>query len=354
MGGEGNVAQISDVKEKLLEDPEKIVELLEEYNFCHINSKPQEIRCSRDDKGGPNISIRLHNNPWINVSDYARGVYTDIFSFIAQERGSTFREVLLTTKKILGLGDDWEPRKSYQLFGGIYNGIGKNAKLKSTIYDEDILSQYKKCGNLKFLESHISLESQMKFGLMYSVEQQKIIIPIRDIFGNLAGVKSRRNYETDNPDDPKYVFECPTSKSMILYGAYENYQHLMNADRIVIGEAEKFVLAADSYQYNSAVAIMGNTLSSEQAKILLSFNAKEYCFMLDEGLPLETTYQNAQLLKSFAVMRECRTTFFNWQNSLCVGEKESPTDNGKEIFYYILDNEIEPIENLTEDKDDEI
>ena len=40
--------------------------------------------------------------------------------------------------------------------------------------------------------------------------------------------------------------------------------------------------------------------------------------------------------------------------SLCVGEKESPTDGGRENFYYILDNEIEPIENLTEDKDDEV
>lgn len=344
------MAQISDVKEKLLEDPEKIVELLEEYNFCHINSKPQEIRCSRDDKGGPNISIRLHNNPWANVSDYARGIYTDIFSFIAQERGVTFREVLLSTKKILGLDDHWEPKKSYQLFGGIYNGIGKNAKPELQIYDESILDKYPKCGNLRFLKDHISLETQMKFGLRYSVESQRILIPIRDIFGNLAGVKSRRNYETDNPEDPKYVFECPTSKSMILYGAYENYQYLMNADRVIIGEAEKFVLAADSYQYNSAVAIMGNALSSEQAKILLGFNAKEYCFMLDEGLDLNVTLQNAKLLKSFATMRECKITYFDWQNSLSVGPKESPTDCGKNIFEYIIQNEIENIEKITDDE----
>ena len=350
MGGEGNVAQISDVKEKLLEDPEKIVELLEEYNFCHINSKPQEIRCSRDDKGGPNISIRLHNNPWINVSDYARGVYTDIFSFIAQERGVTFREVLLSTKKILGLGDDWEPRGKRELFNGIYANIGKNAKPTSTIYDESILNQYKKRCNLRFLKDHISLESQVKFGLMYSVEQQRIIIPIRDIFGNLAGVKSRRNYETDNPDDPKYVFECPTSKSMILYGAYENYSHLMNADKILIFESEKSTCACDSYGYNNAVSIMGNALSSEQAKILLSFNAKEYCFMLDEGLDLNVTLQNAKLLKSFAAMRECKITYFDWQNSLSVGPKESPTDCGKNIFEYIIQNEIENIEKITDDE----
>ena len=344
------MAQISDVKEKLLEDPEKIVELLETYNFCHINSKPQEIRCGRDDKGGPNISIRLHNNPWINVSYYARGVYTDIFSFIAQERGVTFREVLLSTKKILGLDDHWEPKKKHQLFNGIYSNIGKNVKPELQIYDESILDQYPKCGNLRFLKDHISLETQMKFGLRYSVEYQRILIPIRDIFGNLAGVKSRRNYETDNLDDPKYVFECPTSKSMILYGAYENYSHLMNADKILIFESEKSTCACDSYGYNNAVSIMGNALSSEQAKILLSFNAKEYCFMLDEGLDLNVTLQNAKLLKSFATMRECKITYFDWQNSLSVGSKESPTDCGKNIFEYIIQNEIENIEKITDDE----
>lgn len=350
------MAQISDIKEKLLEEPEKIVELLEEYNFEHISLRQNEIRMARNLEGGPNISMRLQGNEWCNIVDFARGYKGDIFSFIAQERGVIFREVLLATKKILGLDDHWEPKKKYQLFNGIYANIGKNAKPTSTIYDEGILNQYKKCCNLRFLRDHISLESQVKFGLMYSVEQQRIIIPIRDIFGNLAGVKSRRNYETDNPDDPKYVFECPTSKSMILYGAYENYQHLMNSDRVVIGEAEKFVLAADSYQYNSAVAIMGNTLSPEQAKILLSFNAKEYCFMLDEGLDLSVTYQNSQLLKSFAAMRECKITYFDWRDSLCVGEKESPTDNGRETFYYILENEIKDIKELekelTEDESD--
>jgi hypothetical protein len=93
------VAQISDIKELLLKDTENIVVLLEEYDFCHINLRPNEIRFARDDKGGKNISIRLQNNEWLNVSDFARGYKGDIFSFIAQERGVTFREVLLSTKR---------------------------------------------------------------------------------------------------------------------------------------------------------------------------------------------------------------------------------------------------------------
>lgn len=344
------MAQISDIKEALLQDSNNIVSLLEQYDFCHINLRPNEIRFARSHDGGRNISIRLQNNEWLNVVDFARGYTGDIFSFIAQERNITFREVLLATKKILGLSDNWEPKRQYQLFNGIYANIGKNAKQELKTYDDGVLNQYPKCGNLRFLKDHISLETQMKFGLSYCIESQRILIPIRDIFGSLAGIKGRRNYHTDDPNDPKYLYTLPTQKAMLLYGAHENYTHLMNADRIVIGESEKFVLACDSYGYNSAVSIMGSTLSSEQAKILLGFNAKEYCFMLDEGLDPKIIYNNAKLLKSFAAMRECKVTFFNWQNSLSVGEKESPTDNGKETFYHILKTEIEPIENLEEDE----
>ena len=344
------MATITDIKEALLQDVNNIVSLLEQYDFCHINLRQNEIRFARSETAGNNISIRLQNNEFLTTNDYARSFRGDLFSFIVEERGVSLRDVLQTTRKLLGLGDNWEPKKSYQLFNGIYANIGRNAKPELKTYDESILKQYHRHGNLRFLESHISLESQLKFGIMYSVEAQRIIIPIRDVFGNLVGIKSRRNYDTEDPNDPKYVFECPTQKSLVLYGAYENYTHLMNADKIFIFESEKATCACDSYNYNNAVSIMGNTLSSEQAKILLSFNAKEYCFMLDEGLDLNVTLQNAKLLKSFAAMRECKITYFDWKNSLSVGEKESPTDNGKEIFEYIIHNEIEDISNLTEDE----
>lgn len=342
--------QISDIKAKLLEETDKIVELLEVFNFAHINIRPLEIRFARDEKGGQNINIRLQNNDLLNVNDFARGFRGDIFSFIMQERNVTFREVLQQVKRIMNLDDNWEPPKKYQLFGGIYQNIGKHAKPQLKIYDESILEQYPKCGNLRFLKDHISLESQMKFGIRFNVETQRILIPIRNIFGSLCGVKARRNYDTDNPDDPKYIYEWSCQKNMLLYGAHENYQHLMNADVIYIFESEKSTCAADSYGYNNAVSIMGSVLSYEQAKLLLSFNAKEYCFMLDEGLDIQIIYNNVKTLKSCTIMREFKTSFFNWEKSLCVGPKNSPTDSGKDNFEYILANEIENIDILAKDK----
>ena len=208
------------------------------------------------------------------------------------------------------------------------------------MYNESILNNYLKVGNTRFLKDHLSLESQRRFEIMYNVETDRIVIPIRNTFGDLCGTKCRRNYDTDNEDDPKYIFEYPCQKSLILYGAYQNYPWLYGSDKIFIFEAEKSVIAADSYGYQNAVSIMGNVLSEYQAKELLSLNAKEYVFLLDEGLDLGITFQNAKILKECAVMRDIQISYFDWTESLSVGEKESPTDSGKEIFEYIIENEL--------------
>lgn len=322
-----------ELKKQLLEDPQHIVSLLETFDFCKMQVKSNEIRFARNEAGGLNIRIRLQNNENLTVVDFVNGVHTDIFAYIVSECGATLREVLQETKKILGLEQDWQPKKKKMLFGGIYENIGKPySNISPKIYPEEILKQYERCGNLRFLKDHISLESQTKFEIMYNIETQRIVIPIRDIYGNLVGTKCRRNYDTDNPDDPKYLFELSCAKNLILYGAYQNYQYLMNADKILIGEAEKFTCACDSYGYNNAVSIMGNTLSSEQARQLLAFNAKEYCFMLDEGLDLNITFQNAKLLKEYAAMREIKISYFDWTQSLSLSSKESPADEGKEVL----------------------
>ena len=66
------MAQISDIKEKLLEEPQKITELLEHFGFERISLRHNEIRCARDLEGGPNIAMRLQDNPFCNIADFAR------------------------------------------------------------------------------------------------------------------------------------------------------------------------------------------------------------------------------------------------------------------------------------------
>lgn len=347
---------IQELKKQLLENPESIRTLLEEFEFEYITLKRNEIRFARNSEGGQNIRIRLENNDYLNVTDYARSEHCDIVSYIIKEKHTDFRTVLTAIKKILHLSDDWRPQSNKrEIFGGVYSRIINKTKPQPKVYNESILNNYLKVGNTRFLKDHLSLESQHRFEIMYNVETDRIVIPIRNTFGDLCGTKCRRNYDTDNEDDPKYIFEYPCQKSLILYGAYQNYPWLYGSDKIFIFEAEKSVIAADSYGYQNAVSIMGNILSENQAKELLSLNAKEYCFMLDEGLDPEITYKNAQTLKSLATMRKFKITWFDWRNSLSIGEKESPTDGGKDNFYYILNNEIQDINELEEElAEDEI
>lgn len=347
---------IAELKKQLLEDPENIRTLLEEFEFEHITIKRNEVRFARNSEGGQNIRIRLENNNYLNVTDYARSEHCDIVSYIIKEKHTDFRTVLTAIKRTLHLSDDWRPQSNKrEIFGGVYSRIINKTKPQPKVYNESILNNYLKVGNTRFLKDHLSLESQRRFEIMYNVETDRIVIPIRNTFGDLCGTKCRRNYDTDNEDDPKYIFEYPCQKSLILYGVYQNYPWLYGSDKIFIFEAEKSVIAADSYGYQNAVSIMGNVLSEYQAKELLSLNAKEYCFMLDEGLDPEITYKNTQTLKSLATMREFKITWFDWRNSLSIGEKESPTDGGKDNFYYILNNEIQDINELEEElAEDEI
>ena len=350
------MAQISDVKEKLLEEPEKIVELLEEYNFCHINSKPQEIRCSRDDKGGPNISIRLHNNPWVNVSDYARGVYTDIFSFIAQERGVTFREVLLATKKILGLGDDWEPKKKYQLFGGIYGHISKNSEYTPKTYDEDVLSQYQPCGNLLWLKDNVTLEAQRFYDVHFDPNENSIIFPWRDCYGSIIAVKSRYNGEPPEGMS-KYWYPVGGNISYSLFNYSQCYEYLYNND-VFLFEGEKSCMIAWSRGIKNTLAIGSNSLSPTQCKLLLQLQPRIIYLMLDSDLDLKETKKNADLIKKYASMRDVSIKFWDWRDSLEVGPKSSPMDGTIDNWNYILANEIKDIKELekefiTEETDDD-
>ena len=111
---------IQEIKKQLLEDPENICTLLEEFEFEHITIKRNEIRFARNSEGGQNIRIKLENNDYLNVTDYARSEHCDIVSYIIKEKHTDFRTILTAIKRILHLSDDWQPQSRRLIFGGVY------------------------------------------------------------------------------------------------------------------------------------------------------------------------------------------------------------------------------------------
>ena len=330
---------LNKIKEQLIENPDKLIELLEYFSFEHINHRNTEIRFARSSEGGSNISIRLKNNPYCCVADWSRGVSTDIVSYIIQEKGADFREVLQAAKKILCLSHDWRPQKRRLLFNGIYANLScKNREVTLKTYYESVLDKYEQIGNVRFLRDGISLDAQRFFDIRFSVEDNAIIIPLHNEMGDLVGAKARTNY-TPEEGDSKYYYPIPTQVSQTLYGYSKNYEYLYGNDVIVV-ESEKSVMQGYTFGARNIVAIGSSSVSEKQSKLLLQLQPTRIILAFDEGLEFEQIQRNADMIKSCCSMFETEIWYWDADQDLDVLPKSSPTDSGKEKFDEIMEEQL--------------
>lgn len=343
---------LNEILQKLNENPDAIVELLDYYECGKIKVNTREVRFARDDRpeSGLNISIRLENNDACLVKDFAHSEVNNIISWLCKEKNADFKSVLLTVKRILNLSDDWRPpSKHRKLFAGVYDSIIYKTPPRIKTYPEDILKQYAPIGNKLWLDDGISLEAQRKFNICFDIESNSIVIPWYNQFGEIIAIKNRIN---GIPEDgmSKYYYSIGGFVSTSLYGLSENYPYLQNTE-ILIGESEKQVLQLATKGYRNAVSLGSNSLSEQQAKLLLSLNPTKLIWLLDEGLPKENTLRNAQIVQEYCAMRQVEQYWWNWENSLTVleGAKMSPGDCSKNDFENILKYELEKL-NIGDEK----
>lgn len=343
--------QVNDILEKLSENIAVIQHLLEEYGYDNFKINTREMRFARGRGSGLNISIRLDNNSACIVKDFVTNECNNIINFIMTQRNVGFREVLQSIKRLLNLDDAWRPQRRYKLFNGIYENVGKNIEYTPKAYSEDILNQYKHQGNLLWLQDGISLEIQREFSICFDIVNNSIIIPWRNQFGEIIAIKNRVN---GLPEEgmSKYYYSTGGTVSTSLYGYSENFSYIQNTD-LLVGESEKQVLQLATKGYRNAISLGSNSLSRQQAALLLSLNPKRIIWLMDEGLPKENTLKNAQVIKEYCTMRTVEQYWWNWEDSLSVqgGSKISPGDCPKNIFEDILKYELEKIdENSTDDE----
>ena len=335
----GGRCVLSEIKEELLKNPDAIMELLEYFDFTRIKPSTKEIRFARDEQGGLNISIRLENNENVYVNDYARGVSKDIFSYIMQEKSVTFRDVIQKTKQVLGLSNDWRPQQRKSLFGGIYENLSRqNRDVRLKTYDDSILNQYEKLGNVMFLRDGISLEAQQFWNIRFSIIDDSIIIPVRNEFAELVGAKARINREPSE-NESKYYYPINFPSSQVLYGYSENYQYLYGNDVIIV-ESEKSVCQGWCFDAKNIVALGNNSISEKQIKLLLQLQPKRVIIALDEGLDFEQTKKNADAIKNFCTMFVPEIWYWDSTMDLDIDFKSSPTDMGKEKFEEIMNEQL--------------
>lgn len=340
---------LEDIKKELISHPEKLKEVLEHYDYHNIVIRNTYMSFGRSEESSKkSIVIRLKDNDYLWVTDYARNISKDLFAYIIDQRKVEFSHVLNTIKNTLGITDYYDFFDSKRcVFGGFYEKIRKKNLQKINVYDESVLNDYQRCGNLRFIKDNISLESQNFFNIRYDVESQGIVIPIYDQVGQLMGVKVRCNYEVAD-GEMKYYYLLPCQMSQTLYGYAQNYNHLVG-NAVYVFEAEKSVMQCHSYGIHNCVALGSGTISLKQIQMLMELKPTQIIFMHDTGFGLENIMRNINMVQSYSRFSEISIGYWDFFDK-DYSDKLSPSDIGKNQLLRIMRDEIKYIGDIDEEE----
>lgn len=339
---------LKEIKKELLDNPEKLKDLLEHFNFYNVHIHQSYISFGRaQDTSKKSIVVRLEKNDYLYVTDYARNISKDLFSYISEQRLVDFKDIIGVVRNILGVDDFSLFNESHGIFGGFYEKIRKRSEYSVRTYDESILDKYIPLANKRFVNDNISIAAQQFFGVRYDVESQGIVIPIHNQIGELIGAKVRCNYEVQD-GEMKYYYLIPCQASQTLYGYSQNYNYLTN-NIIYIYEAEKSVMQCFSYGIRNCVALGSGSISRKQVRMLLELNPKKIIFMHDVGYDLENILRNINMVKNYSRFSEVELGYWDFFDRL-YDNKVSASDLGKKELLRIMDTEIKMI---GDDEDEE-
>lgn len=341
---------LNKIKKELLSHPDKLKEVLEHYGYCNIVIRSTYMSFGRDEYSSKkSIVVKLENNDYLWVTDYARNINKELFTYISEQRNVEFINILNTVKSVLGITDyyDYFNNNKRGIFGGFYEKIKHKNITKIQTYDKSVLDVYENVCNTRFLKDNISLEAQRFFNIRYDIESQGIVIPIYDQFGQLMGAKTRCNYHVED-GELKYYYLIPCMCSRTLYGFFQNYNYLVN-NTIFVFESEKSVMQCYSYGIRNCVALGSGSISQQQVQLLLQLQPKKIIFMHDQGYKMEYIQRNIDIVKNYSRFSEVEIGYWDYFNKN-YEDKVSPSDLGKDKLNYIINNEIKMIGEIDDEE----
>ena len=325
---------VIELQNKIILEPELIHTILTKLGHKEIQDRGNCYRTSNlDGDNSTAISIIKEN---LVYSNFTRGEKGNIFSLVMSEKDCSFPQAIEYISKWIGFkSNHYIIRKP---FGGFYEHLIKSEiepELNMKTFKEDVLPPPDSL-SMKWVKDGVSLQVQEKYGIRYDHVTNGIIIPAHDFNGKLVGAKWRNNDECDLSE--RWGMYIPYSKSNILWGYNQHYKEIQNKKTVIVVEAEKGVLQAESFDCYICVAIGGHSLSVTQIKYLRGLMCNKIILAFDEGLHKEEIEFEAKklLAKNNIVNTKIGYVFDENNKYLKKDSKNSPTDLGKDIFEKLI------------------
>lgn len=280
------------------------------------------------DEGAMNIFTFLKNYYENRQIDY--DWYNDIYKIILD--CSTYKKDFSSIKKYHSIKDRYEKRKIPSL----------------EIYPKNVLDCFTKTYPPEWLEEGITKESMDKFNILYSIQQNKIIIPHYNVDGDLVGIRGRALNEWEVENLGKYMPVKIENKwyshplSLNLYGLNITKENIKQYGYCIIYESEKSVLKNDGFKApNCSVAVCGSQLNKYALNLLLKeCKPKEIIIAFDkEEKEGESNYFNKlnKICKKYN--NYCDFSFIYDRYNL-LDLKDAPVDKGEDTFKQLLGKRV--------------
>lgn len=344
----------NELKEYIFKN-KKIEYILESLGCHHIqyNERHEYYSAAFPDGDNPQ-GINIKNNIYLNYRSFSRNVsfddHKDIFDLTEYITECDFSEAFRYLHKLLDLSFTGFQKNKKQEQKKSNLAVFERAKTRRVPFDvqeiqcieEAELDDYVPYLHIDWLREGILSFTRDVFGLMFSYERSRVIIPMRHWkTGKLMGTNARTTVPNYDLFGIKKYFITPSyQKQLNIYGLYENRKTIENKKYVVVVEAEKSVLKRHSRLDGTLVALSGHSMSRFQYSILYQLDIKEVVIAMDKDVPVEEVWHMCDM---FYKKRIVSYIYDSWG---LLGDKDSPADADHKTYQFLFDNRIKYTEEF--------
>lgn len=364
--------EVKDLLKKVRE--EEVIHILSElYNAHYIHDKEGNLIFESICHGSTSHKLYYYQDEEVGKFHcYVCGTHCNIIDLLIELEGYTFNESMRVIGECLGINTNTYRRErglkrinqvnTDLEFLSLHNRKKRVIRKVETIYDDKVLDNFDCVYPLCWRQEGIDGVTAEKFDIRYDYEENRAIIPVRNLNGDLIGVRVRNFNDSAVDRGFKYLpleyqgesYRFPTSTT--LYGLYENQEVIKSKRRVILFEGEKSTQIVDSFYEGNCYALStyGTNFGVVHRDILLTLGVTEVTFAWDKeyceeyfGESYDNTKEQKLMYGFLDKLKKACTLLHSYVTiNLLIdfdGEldlKDAPVDKGKEVFESLLKKKV--------------
>ena len=328
------MAYIDENKINEIRNSVNIVDVVKDYVPLTSKGKNFFGVCPFHEDHAPSMSVSSDKQIYRCFSCGAAG---NVFTFVQNYENVSFLEAVAIVARKAGINFEYTAEKKDNINKNlvVYYNILKDASkyfqnylntkdgeealkyLKSRNFSNDIIKEFefglspKNNMLYSFLSKKEYKDADIEKTSLISLEKythdvfnDRIMIPIHDLEGNVLGFTGRIYKDSNNP---KYINSKESEifkKGKILFNFHRAKNHVRNAHELIIVEGNMDALKMYASGFKNVIALMGTALTSDQVDAIKKLRCKVILMMDNDSAGKLGMYQNGNILVKSGIVPE--------------------------------------------------